>query len=170
MPSMPQFLNSLQHLFTIPDSARIASVRGSLRVPKLSFSSRGCSPTHPVGRSSAEIDAPPRIVDAKHNVKQYQFLTKPILPKSHNHVRVKGRIKTFLKYFSPVCPIHKLITDTKSFLHTHYANFWLTRNSRPLVVPHIVNNHRIVLKIRRLEKYIQLCECNIGFNGKLIPA
>jgi hypothetical protein len=34
-----------------------------------------------------------------------------------------GRIKTFLKYFYLVGAIHKLLTDTKSFLHTDCVNF-----------------------------------------------
>jgi hypothetical protein len=85
-------------------------------------------------------------------------------------MRATGRIKTFSKYFSPACPIHKLITDTKSFLHTHYANFSLTRNSGPLVGHNIVNYYLIVLIFNQIENIFGYVNVIQGLNGKLISA
>ena len=43
------------------------------------------------------------------------------------------------KYFYSVGSIHKLLTHTKSFLHTYCVNFLLTRNSNLLITPLFTN-------------------------------
>jgi hypothetical protein len=97
---------------------RVSSSRNSFEVATV-FSSRRRHCLNVFSR-----DRPVSIASFIPRSKNYKdCLLIPILPKTNKHTLSSQRIKTFLKYFDLVCPIHKLITDTKSFLHMLYANF-----------------------------------------------